>query len=333
MTAETNIATGLKSFVRVMSGPRCLRSALRQKTEVCQRLLTVLSSPVELQVSIPVSVFGGDIFSVMSEQLRDALVVPPPAGGTVVNANRRRSMLAPESGASSFSKNLLPLATQHTRSTLPSESLASPNVLKEPAWAQTAPSRNSARVSPESLAPSAPISADQFRQAAVRSRTPTREAATFPNANHSSNSTKAAATAPAFVNSLNRYFQLLGETRDTTRANPATVSTDTPITRRDVAAADAASDSEQQAAARTWPTFVGRELSEKLRTLNDTPGDQSKLSTTTPRLNSPADHQIQNVFNIEVKNENQPGSGFDDLADRIAEILNEQALHHGIDVT
>src|SRR5215212_1207278 len=97
--------TGLNSVVRTLTGPRCLRLVLKQKTEPVRALIAALDGPGELQVRIPASVFGGDIFGVMSQQLRDALVFAPPAEAPASKPHRRPTLLSAENPLSQHPKN------------------------------------------------------------------------------------------------------------------------------------------------------------------------------------------------------------------------------------
>jgi hypothetical protein len=79
-----------------------------------------------------------------------------------------------------------------------------------------------------------------------------------------------------------------------------------------------------------WPEIVGREISRRAQGASSRlPFDVSNgvLRTSTDKV------EIQNVFNIKVRNETNSLHGFDDLSEKIVEILNEQALQHGIEVT
>src|SRR5688572_24730056 len=88
--------TGLNSVVSTLTGPRRLRLALKRKTEPVRALIAALDGPGELQVRIPASVFGEDIFGVMSQQLREALAFSPPAQAPASKPHRRRTLLSSE---------------------------------------------------------------------------------------------------------------------------------------------------------------------------------------------------------------------------------------------
>src|SRR5262245_42663019 len=103
---------GLNSVVRVLTGPRRLRSALRQKTVAIGALLEALDGPGELRATIPAAVFGGDIFGVMSTQLRDSLIVPPPSTTTAPIAHRKHTLPLLENSFAKHSQNSSPLATR-----------------------------------------------------------------------------------------------------------------------------------------------------------------------------------------------------------------------------
>jgi hypothetical protein len=325
MTGDGSIMSGLNSFVRKMSGPRCLRSALRQQTAAIHGLMSALYGPTELQVTIPVSVFGGDIFGVMSDHLRDALTVPPPAPNIASKRDRRRSLLPPPNETSLYSKNPSPLADRHARPTHPSEPVGSTSATSFP-LDQTTTSPNARTSSWESQTSGAFSIAEnllpqQEVDAPLLPRIPLREIPTFATAK----GTQPASNA--LVNSLQRYWQTMRETRETPRAIES-VPTEARGKARDIAV----SEIHEPAASPTWPSFIAREASQRL----PVPSGQPALWTTgtsfrTTRLDSPTEAQPDFNFSANAANHHAPL--YDDLSERLAEILHEQALQHGIDVT
>jgi hypothetical protein len=81
----------------------------------------------------------------------------------------------------------------------------------------------------------------------------------------------------------------------------------------------------------SWPELFGRQMVKKLQQL-DKPGVYQ-----TPGNESTQQHdrvEIHNVFQVSLNNGlGQFGSSPTSLAETLADILREQALHHGIDVT
>src|SRR5688572_20970670 len=318
--------TGLNSVVFSLTGPKRLRSALRQKTAALNHLLGALDGPGELQVSIPASVFGGDIFSVMSQQLREALTIQPPPNTTSPIAHRKRALPSPTDPLAQHSSNPFSgIAEWLKQSTLPGEPVNSSlaTALASLPLDQTMISKNS-EIS--SLGPQASrllgIGEDTLRGNAG-------ETPAVPGKNTTESlrtpTTRQAAAEPALVKSLRRYWQINSETHAVNRLNPAQLPTESFSN----TVAAAVTQSDQQITPRVWPKSVGREVSAKLRSVTDNVIPSLKSAPLT----APPDRPIQNVFNISVNNQNQHDPNYDDLGERIAQVLHEQALEHGIDVT
>ena len=306
--------SGLNSVVLTLTGPRRLRSALKNKTEPVRALLAALAGPGELQVRIPASVFGGDIFGVMSEQLREALVFAPPAEVPVSKSHRRRTLLSSDNPLSQYSKNSFPpLAYGVNQSTLLSEPVDNASTARKIETLSVQPSAGAvswletqASSEPHIAAGEAPaISGKQTNQLLSRSI--------------ASSTRRGAPGEPALVSSLKRYWNSIREIREIRDSQSQT----TEATFRTAAHGP---EPEQPAVPRAWPSLAGRDVSAKLKSLSNSPPQST-------RQNSRPDPQVQNVFNISVNHANQPTPTYDDLGERIAEILHEQALQHGIDVT
>jgi hypothetical protein len=83
----------------------------------------------------------------------------------------------------------------------------------------------------------------------------------------------------------------------------------------------------------TWPEQVGQQAALQAQQFLARPGQNGSSRRVVGQLDAGSDKvEIQNVFNLEV----QDGDGTRstaDLADTLADILREQAMQHGIDVT
>jgi hypothetical protein len=308
----------LNNLLGTLTGPRRLRSALRQKTVALSSLLVALDSPAELRGRIPAAVFGGDVFGVMSSQLRAALIVPPPPPVSPARGERRRLNGSSANPAFKDFQNSFPLLSEMPDSSVqwadsnhdaaPITTLAKPERLTDQRLVrQFLPLEK--EISRNGIDASLPGEASEMpRQSPVQPAI--------------SPTTKSLPLTPALVSCLNRYWQAVREGRDTGDLHSQPL-TEPPANTVSFPVAD----SEQRTAPRAWPTSVGRDVSQKLRSVTDL---NAPLKS---RLSSAPDRQIQNVFNIEVNHANHQSSNFDDLGDRLAQILHEQALQHGIDVT
>ncbi|HEY2963435.1 MAG TPA: hypothetical protein VGJ37_13515 [Pyrinomonadaceae bacterium] len=310
---------GLDNVTRALTGPRCLRSSLRRETAALRSLMVALDGPTELQVRIPVSVFGGDIFGVMSQQLREALVVPLPPAPFALNRQRKHAPIFASNPLAEHPLNpFTPFVDRPRRSTSSSEPVG--GVSSETLTLRPAPQTAKQGVT---FSPVPQLSCAHSSYHAVE--TPSISAKEVSHLMAPSRTRYSQAT-PALVSSLKRYWESVCESRQNNHA-PQTAPVSSESFKR--AADSSLPDSEHRLTSRAWPALVGLDVAEKLRSF----GDLTHVPLKTSRIEPSTDRQIQNIFNIEVKNETSSTRGFDDLAENIAEILHEQALQHGIDVT
>ena len=307
--------TRLNTVLGALTGPRRLRSALRQKTVAISRVLNGLSGPSELCVQIPAAVFGGDIFGVMSSQLRDALIVAQTAPVPQLSRERRRLNAL---SAFNNSQNPFQLISELDKSS--TNWASSDNELTRTSLVLS--EGLTERSVPPFSPPGAGISRKGIGASLVSDASMTSVKAPVNSA--LSSTPKQLPAASALISSLNRYWQTIREVRDASDRHPQSLTESLPDTVN-----FPGTDSEQRTAPRAWPNLTGRDVSEKLRSFTNTTNPFQKPA----RLSSTPERQIQNVFNIEVNHANQHSANFDDLGDRIAQILHEQALQHGIDVT
>ena len=329
---QSSAMSGLNSVLSSVTGPRRLRSVLRRTTAPIHCLLESLDGPTELRVSIPASVFGGDIFGVMSQHLREALICPPSQETTTASSARRNRVLRsadkPVSTNPVFTNpsDFFPsLAHTSKHSTLRAEpnKPGSSNVLplQQKADAQTFGAFSEPGVEGNSR---------EFRWAETSVAGASAAGDFTAIGNGKSTDKHITPPAPALISSLGRYWESMSKRRETDQAqqpNHADVSASPESLARP--AKFAVSGSDQRTAPPAWSTFGASDVAEKLRAFSA----GSHASPKPARLNTTHDRQVQNVFNIEVKNANQYSPDYDDLGDRIAQILQEQALQHGIDIT
>lgn len=323
--------SALDILLDTLSGPRRLRSALRQKTVVISRLLGALEGPTQLRATIPAAVFGGDIFNVISEQLRDALIVPPATASVMSRPHRKQVLPLSENPAAKHPKNPSPLANRLKPSTIPGETFA---VSKKASFPNTErsslePQASGADPIPENLTQgharrAHALETSAVSQAAVLQRQ-TIEAATSmailePAA-------RLAPTESTLVNSLNRYWQHSRKANHNAGGNER-VGIEQPKVLRSRTVPEV-----EQPGATAWPNSItpdalkNRVPSDRSALLNRTTDSAAARSLRSAPLKSSTDPD----FNFHQANYHAPTH--DDLGDRLAQILHEQALQHGIDVT
>jgi hypothetical protein len=323
--------TGLNSFVLTMTGPKRMRSALRQRTAAIQALIDALDSPAELRMTIPAAVFGGDIFALMSQQMREGLAFAPPQDPTVWKPHRQRTLRSVEGAGDQHARNSFSVLSQWLKQPMRPDDLRHEDLTRG----------STPETSDESIAPRQATSgsSSQGPQASrlhggaenlLRSRageTPAVPGKSTTGSASASSVQRQAAAEPALLNSLKRYWESIRERRDSNHARQPTALGESLSNALDV---PLAVFEKSAASSRAWPEFIGRDLSDKPRSFD---GGPPNLAAKAARMGSSPDHQIQNVFNIEVNNANHAASNYDDLGERIAQILHEQAMQHGIDVT
>ncbi len=90
-------------------------------------------------------------------------------------------------------------------------------------------------------------------------------------------------------------------------------------------------------ASRSWPEMTGQQIAQRLHAFVSGQGSSDssqRVQKITPINPSSEKVEIQNIFNIEVEASGGREAGsLRDLSEKIAHILREQALQHGIDIT
>lgn len=135
---------------------------------------------------------------------------------------------------------------------------------------------------------------------------------------------------PVLVEKLREYWQL---SRPENPSEKVSTYPGGPITDRDNAASFPAIT--RHAPIQTsWPEMTGRQVAEKIDSFISGRGAPGLARSVRQVIQSdlPEKVEIQNVFNIQVKSE-ESRENSRDLSEKIADILHEQALQHGIDVT
>jgi hypothetical protein len=83
----------------------------------------------------------------------------------------------------------------------------------------------------------------------------------------------------------------------------------------------------------SWSEMPGQEVAERLRALTQGNGNLPSSSIREFASSSSGPVRVQNVFHIEVQGQGTGDASFGDLSTRLADILREQAVQHGIDLT
>jgi hypothetical protein len=321
------VVANFNGFLRSMTGPARLRAALRKARLPLFTLLTALNSSASVRKSLPASVLGGDIFGLMSKRLRELLEVTTQSETVVSRSRTSRHPLIDDFTHRESAKTLLTV-----RYSPAGRLVSSANSDQEQL-------DHLRRILAESASPGLPAAGDQLFA-------PSREGA--PESIFSLISTPADgnvrlvsepadllarykqngnAELPLLERKLQQYWKLSQPGRTGYR-NPGESSPAGGISQTSVAGFSEPLG--LTPASRPWAELVGREISRKARAASNQIHSEASSSMSH---RSTGNVEIQNVFNIEVRSGSNGANGFDDLSERITEILNEQALQHGIDVT
>jgi hypothetical protein len=324
--------TGVNTVVRSLTGPRRLRSALRQKTAPLTRLLVALDGPCELRATIPAAVFGGDIFGVISEQLRAALIVPPTTAPVISRPHRKHSLPSVENSFAKHPQDFFsPLAARITPSKL--LALTPTTSFRDSERSSLEPQTSGAFSIKEDLTEHQPPAGSlvpalaRLHQSSDVAQQQSIEFAMSGAASPASTS-KLAPTAQALVNSLNRYWQNSRETNRSARANESMAVNEQPALSRITTASDVV-----QPGSSVWPNAIRPDAFKSTASVNErAPFKETTNSVAGRALRSERPTSGPDPdFDFHPANNHAPL--YDDLGDRLAQILHEQALQHGIDVT
>ncbi len=138
-------------------------------------------------------------------------------------------------------------------------------------------------------------------------------------------------TTPVLVEKLREYWRL---SRPENSPEKIPAHPGSPITERSNADTSFPALPRYTIAPGSWPEMTGRQVAEKIDSFISGRGAPGLARSVRQVIQSdlPEKVEIQNVFNIQVRSEESRGNSRD-LSEEIADILHEQALQHGIDVT
>lgn len=315
------------SFLRKGTGPQVLRSALRRETRAVGVLLQALGTLKSLRAEVPGEVLGADLLGVLSKRMRALLRDEEQSPATADVIPVRGSGGASRSDTVRQSKFLFPVKAEPERGR--ARQFAA--VTSRPRGHGSIPAPPASH---DVVSPPTPFTP---RREAPRSEP--LPVPVIPPLNRKSPSSVGAGvmergrgrgTARSLLTrKLQEYSELSRPQHTSGRASSQTLGTEE---KSGTAVAPQLPWHPAAQAARPWPELTAQQVARKVRALgaNASPG----RARQTVNSGLPEKVEIQNVFNIEVQ---AGGSGSaasaDDLSEKIADILREQALQHGIDIT
>lgn len=323
------MSASIASFLRKGTGPKELRSTLRLKIGSIGALLQALSTLKSMRAEVPRSVLGGDLLGLLSDRMRALLQNEEQSPVTADVMPVRRSRF---SGQNDFVRQPeSPFSLSAEREKGEANRFATLTSLPQGHGSIPAlPASHSIVSSAE------PFTPPQFQET---SRSELQSAPMVPGLNHNPLSSSEVevtvrrqsreAARSLLAKKLQEYWELSKPQQPSEKASSQTTSTEakskTPATTHPPW-------HPTTQAPRSWPELTAQQVAQRIRSLGASTSSSRVLQTVNS--NPPEKVEIQNVFNIEVKAGAERGTGSaDDLSERIADILGEQALQHGIDIT
>lgn len=307
----------IQRFLYAAGSPLRLRASLRHETRLVRRMFDAAHQLDTLPTSMPVSLLGGDMLSLLSNRLR-ALLTDEAAGSSLLAAvPASRMMQTPE--------------TEH---------LGHAGVWEEPnddaAYTGKPVIGDSPQIAqrgwtgdvfpPERTTASDTIPEHQhFSSASLWESSTIQSGAAHTWREQDPETPRAKPLTPAdpLRRALDTYWQLDKAERNASR-HPE-ISGSSQNGKASVQPSSALVPLEHNT---HWSDLVGQQVRQR------TMLPSSRIGRQKSGLSAGENVEIQNVFNIEMKNEMGLRAEDDfELAETIAEILREQALQHGIDLT
>jgi hypothetical protein len=331
----------MTGFLVKATGPSKLRSELRLKTKPLNRLLKAFKVIRTLQTQVPREVMGGDVLALMSEHLRQILSYSEPLEKVMAVTGKSRftpqnkvpldleregfSLSKGDAGVTPAGSAKKPFYLPDLEKTVfqnqdlvSSTSLLSPRYIKKELKDVISKERNQSGQPVTSLFVE---KLREYRQLSQKSRILEGNLShpTQVEKDRRGNGFLSPALLNSFVEPRSRP-EILKPLEEEEKRNRTSFST----------------LSNRTLTPRPWPEMTGQEIAEKLHAFvsGQRGFNSSEHIRQTIPVNSPEKVEIQNIFHIEVKaaGDRDPGS-LQDLSEKITDILRQQALQHGIDIT
>jgi len=321
------MSTMVSKFMTRATGPTRFSTKLRISTEPVHNFFSSLGALNGLKEEVPESVLGGDIFSLLSQSLQQMLLQPepseqekypvrPPKAGFSVgpdhfDVKETSKYLLKSSSPKESNFNFSPPLTSSESEKIPFSFTGSESRdgKKEPFNEPHTPEFSK---SPSVLEPVGQHANRPSFAAGDSSNEVVKERKERVNS--------------IFVEKLREYWMLSEQGQRVERES----SQRTDVEKEKGGNALPHTLPNRPLASRSWPQMTGGKVAQKLGAFFSGDIDASKGVGQTFHPGASEKIEIQNTFHIEVKSE---GDRTTDLSEKIADILREQALQHGIDIT
>lgn len=328
------MVNSITNFLAKSTGPAKLRSALHTKTRHMSLILMDVNSIRALQTKIPEGVLGGDIFALISGRIREQLQYSEQTESIADKVQTKRSGFADKLNAGTNLEEakfalspmladrptgpfaLLQPTVQDQGQSFSTPSMANETTTKGQSDPQQISNIEKPLSGSDAIAYNIDLPSLSKKDVITDGRITSKQTIT-----------------PIFVERLREYWHL-NQSGHTSGENPNLHDPETMDVKGDKAFSPALLPNAHSS--RSWPEMIGRQLDHKLRPFvsgKESPASSGNIQKST-QSELPEKVEIQNVFNIEVKPEGNGNTGPNtELSEKITDILREQALQHGIDIT
>jgi hypothetical protein len=320
--------SGIQRFLANGTGPLEFRSALRRKTSGIREFERPIEMIKTLQARIPLNVSGGEIVELMSRRLRQLLHTETPEKSLSLRKDRSNPVLSRIGNDNSKGKDFpnQPAFVKEAAARYFSGGPTSGN-RTDLSWITDSNDESTKTGAWPSLPPESRVKAltKTITSEILPERFPLGEPDSLP-----ARSGSAPLESSVFVRKLQQYAQSVRVERDApepdsrNRPVPGLIEKKPPVL---------PASSREERSAGSWYEMPGQEVAERLRAF--TMGNGNLPLSTTREFSSGSSEpvRVQNVFHIEVQGQGTGDPSFGDLPTRVADILREQAVQHGIDLT
>jgi hypothetical protein len=351
----------IHQFLAAATGPSKLRSDLRRRTQSVRGFFNALDGVTTVGEEVPPSILGGDIHALMSHRLQQQLLnlAQPDREQEIVRTRRSQLLEAGfnlDPNSKPFSSPAMDTGSSYSPPTSPSR------LRREvPQFSAATPSKTAAAAEEFNLMPpavgkahlappqstSAPLPIDAVLLKTLQQSITVPQLAQGLNqevSKRQSVSSERTGMSPRtrslgqsaeslLIKKLQTYWQLSQQeaTLKQSAVDAANEGIDT-LTKMPPFLSSTPNLTSSQA----WPEITGQRASQILGSLvtGQPLSGTAKTVKQTIRTDLPDKVEIRNIFNVEVKSQTEHGDrSIPDLSEKIADILREQAVQHGIDIT
>ena len=316
----------LKPHLPIATGPTRLRSELRRQTHALRKLSLQMGGTDQFKTTFPQTIFGGDLLELLSDRLQAKLLVDsaqsPVEQTSTPNRQWHEQISIPASSLSTQAKANNLSASPEKSNPFKLEQDTDP---LQKTWPQPSISTPTANLQ-QSTNPLGVVSkANYYREKQLLAEE-LEETRTYEPVLPKKSRDHSANVFSALVKQLDTYWQL-SQSQGLSNSSTSYPTSDFVRGTKSVIPEIIQHSPNKQA----WPDKVGKHTASKLQEILTTAPNTSK--TLSESITLPEKLELHNTFHIETKGPSGGEGTTNELAERLSEILREQALQHGIDIT